>query len=142
MTYLDTSILVPFFVLEKASDNIRGWLATVPAEKLAISEWTRAEFASAVGISVRSGRLDTQDAQEIIQNFYHMADNSLTVLVPDRADFLLASRYMERFELGLRAGDALHLAIAWNHGANKMYSLDRALIKSAKVLNIEAELPI
>jgi hypothetical protein len=30
---------------------------------------------------------------------------------------------------GLRAGDALHLAIASNHGAGTFYSLDRSMVK-------------
>jgi predicted nucleic acid-binding protein len=67
---------------------------------------------------------------------------SLLVLVPERDDYWLSTRYLERFDLGLRAGDALHLAIALNHGARELYSLDAVLVRSAQRLKIKARSPV
>ena len=119
MIYLDTSIVLPLFIDEPASNAVRGWFATIPSEDLAISEWTRTEFASAVGINMRSRRIDEEIARDALENFRQLADQSILVLIPERTDFLLASHFLERFELGLRARDALHLAIASNHGRVK-----------------------
>jgi len=54
MIYLDTSALVPPLVHERESPAVRARVAALPAAELAISEWTIAEFVSAVGIKVRS----------------------------------------------------------------------------------------
>jgi uncharacterized protein len=142
MLYLDTSVVLPLFVSEPGADAVRRWFAALPADELTISDWTTTEFVSAIGIKVRTHHLERPIAEEIVRTFYRLADDSLSVLVPDRDDFLLSSRYLERFELGLRAGDALHLAIASRHGARKVYSFDRVLIKSAQKLRIKAQIPL
>ncbi|MDE2230228.1 MAG: hypothetical protein KGL11_14465 [Alphaproteobacteria bacterium] len=36
----------------------------------------------------------------------------------------------------MRAGDALHLAIATNHGAEAIYSLDKTLLKAGRRLGL------
>jgi predicted nucleic acid-binding protein len=142
MIYLDTSILVPLLVREAVSDAIAAWFAKLPQDKLAISEWTCTEFVSAIGIKVRTGQLDADIARESVQAFRQLADESLTVLVPEKADFRRSGQYLERFDLGLRAGDALHLAVAANHGAKVMYSLDRKLVEISRALKIRAQIPV
>ena len=47
-----------------------------------------------------------------------------------------AKRFLMQFETGLRAGDALHLAVAGNRGAEAIYSLDRAMIKAGKMFGL------
>ena len=136
MIYLDTSVLVPLLVHERESSVVRSRLAGVAPGELAISEWTQTEFVSALGIKVRMHALEWQTAQDVLRAFQKMAEESLTVLNPEAGDFSLASRYLERFDAGLHAGDALHLAIASNHGARKLYSLDRALVKCAQRLRL------
>lgn len=142
MIYLDTSILVPLLAREAASDTVAAWFAKLPQNKLAISEWTCTEFVSAVGIKVRTGQLGADIALESVQAFRQLADESLTVLVPGKADFRRSSQYLERFDLGLRAGDALHLALAANHGAKVVYSLDHKLVEISKALKIRAQIPV
>jgi uncharacterized protein len=139
MVYLDTSILVPLFVPEDASQTIRNWFAKQSQAELTISEWTCTEFVSAIGIKVRIGDLDQAAATTVIQLFRQVVEDSLTVLIPTRADFLLASDYLTEFNLGLRAGDALHVAIARNHEARLLYSRDRRLVDGANKLNIRSK---
>ena len=137
MTYLDTSVLVPLYVNEQGSAEARRLLASRPPSELAISEWSRTEFVSAVGIRVRMKTLDRQAAGNIIGAFYRLASRALTLWPVETADFTLASRYLEKVELSLRAGDALHLAIASNHGAD-IYSSDHVMLKCAHRLGIKA----
>jgi uncharacterized protein len=142
MIYLDTSVLVPLLVRERESTRVRRRLAGFAPGELAVSDWTRTEFVSALGIKVRMRELERQTALDVVGAFQNLADESLTVLTPEAGDFSLASHYLERFEAGLRAGDALHLAIASNHGAGKLYSLDRALVKCAQELRLEMQVLI
>jgi uncharacterized protein len=40
---------------------------------------------------------------------------------------------------GLRAGDALHLAIAANNKARTIYSLDRTFVQAGKILGLPVQ---
>ncbi|MBV9632328.1 MAG: PIN domain-containing protein [Xanthobacteraceae bacterium] len=61
---------------------------------------------------------------------------SFDLLLPSRNDFSLAKQYITRFETGLRAADALHLAIAGNHRARAIYSLDKTLLRAGRLLGL------
>lgn len=80
--------------------------------------------------------LEKEEAAEVIRKLHNLTADSLSVLAVESSDFVLASRYLEHFGLGLRAGDGLHLAIASNHGA-EIYSSDRVMLKSARRLGIK-----
>ena len=56
-----------------------------------------------------------------------------------RDHFAAAGRFAERFNLGLRAADALHIAIAAGHGAT-ICTLDRRLAEAASALGVNAAL--
>jgi uncharacterized protein len=71
-----------------------------------------------------------------------MVDESFSVLLPSADDFGLAKRYLGKFETGLRAGDALHLAVANNHRAAAIYSLDETLVKAGKILDLPVRMGI
>ena len=63
-----------------------------------------------------------------------MVDESFSVLLLNANDFDLAKEYLGHFETGLRAGDALHLAIARNHRAEVIYSRDKSLLRAGTML--------
>jgi predicted nucleic acid-binding protein len=50
--------------------------------------------------------------------------------------------FLGEHALGLRAGDALHLAIADNEAAVAVYSIDRLFISAGRKLNMKTECPI
>jgi predicted nucleic acid-binding protein len=50
--------------------------------------------------------------------------DAFRVLRPGHDDFVLAGNYIRHYATGLRTADALHLAIARNHGADLVLSLD------------------
>lgn len=52
------------------------------------------------------------------------------------ADCELARKFLQQYETGLRAGDALHLAIAKNNNAQTIYSLDDRMIRAGKLLGL------
>ncbi len=135
MLYFDTSFLAPLIVPELTSNKIAAFFRGLPAGQLAVSHWTRGEFSSLIAREVRMGGLDAQAAAKAIARFEVMIEESFAILLPAADDFDLARTYIGNFTTGLRAGDALHLAIAMNRRAGMLYSLDKALLKAAAVLN-------
>ncbi len=111
-------------------------------EAFAVSHWTLVEFSSLIARKVRMDRLDAGSAARADAQFESMVDTSFTVLLPSAADFDLARHYLGRSETGLRAGDALHLAIANNHYAAAIYSLDKILLKAGKILQLPVSMGI
>ena len=138
MRYFDTSFLVPLILPEATSAPIAGFFEDLPADDLAVSHWTRVEFASLLAREVRMGNLDAAAAHEAGSRFETMVEESFVVLLPSRDDFDRARDWLGRFETSLRAGDALHLAIAKNHGADAIYSLDKLMIAAGRKLGVPA----
>lgn len=138
MLYFDTSFLAPVILEEPTSARVEAFIARMPAGRLFVSHWTRTEFASLLSREVRMKALTTDEALAAIDQFDSMVAESFKVLVPGVADFELATRYLQHFPAKLRAGDALHLAIASNHGAKMIYALDQGLIAAARVLKVKA----
>jgi uncharacterized protein len=140
--YFDTSFVIPLVLPEPTSDRIAAFVRELPAVQFTVSHWTRVEFSSLIAREVRMGGLDVRAAAQADARFEAMIDESFAILLPKAEDFALAKQFLSRFETGLRAGDALHLAIAKNHQAGMIYSLDRALLKAGQVLDLPVSLGI
>lgn len=138
MRYFDTSFLVPLVLRESASESITSFFQDLPADALAVSHWTRVEFASLLAREVRMGGLEAAAAREVGSQFETMIEESFVVFLPNSDDFDRAREWLGRFETGLRAGDALHLAIASNRGAEAIYSLDKVMLAAGKTLQVPA----
>ena len=136
MRYFDTSFLVPLVLPEATSEPIAAFFEGLPGEDLAVSHWTRVEFASLLAREVRMGRLPASAAREASSRFETMVRESFLVLLPNRSDFDRARDWLGQFETGLRAGDALHLAIAGNRGADAIYTLDKLMIAAGERLGL------
>jgi predicted nucleic acid-binding protein len=134
--------LAPLILPEATSDKITAFVRELPASQFTISHWTRVEFSSLIAREVRMGGLDVEAALRADTRFETMVDDSFTVLLPNADDFGLAKVYLRQFETGLRAGDALHLAIAKNHHAGAVYSLDKTLTKAGKMLGLPVSMGI
>lgn len=136
MHYFDTSYLVPLLVPEATSERVADFLRGLPPGDLAISHWTRLEFSSLLGREVRMGHLAAKTAALIDAQFQDLVERSFVVLLPTAEDFTLARNYLGHHRTGLRAGDALHLAIAHNHRAAAIYSFDKTLLKAGRRLGV------
>ena len=142
MDYLDTSVLVALFIPEPDSAAVRAWFDARPAGSFAISDWTLVEFASAMGIKVRTGALSPAQARSARSLMNQLATESLRVIVPTRDDYARAAGYLGRHELALRAGDALHAAITQSESRIRLVTLDRRLIDAGRKLKIRIVSPI
>ena len=137
MIYVDTSALVPVFIREPKSEAVIDWIES-SGERLAISEWSLVEFASAAAIKVRTGEAAANLAKQATARVHEFARKHCTVAVPGREEFHRAAELAGDDTLKLRAGDALHLAIAASLNAQRILCLDDAMINSAKSLGMKA----
>ena len=136
MRYFDTSFLVPLVLPEASSEPIAAFFGNLAGETLAVSDWTRPEVASLLAREVRTGGLDAASARQAGSQFEAMIGESFMVLLPNRDDFDRARHWLARFDTGLRAGYALHLAIAKNRGAHAIHTLDKPMIAAGNTLGL------
>jgi predicted nucleic acid-binding protein len=136
MFYFDTSFLVPLFLPEATSTAIEAFIRGLPVGQLAISHWTRVEFSSLLAREVRMGKMGATEAIAADSQFETVVMESFLVLQPEIADFNLAKTYLQAYATGLRAGDALHLAIARNSHVDAVFSLDKAMLKAGGPLGL------
>ena len=68
-----------------------------------------------------------------------MSAETFTVLPVSAAQFRTAARFADKHALGLRAGDALHLAICADHAAT-LCTLDRRLSEAGPALAVKTAL--
>jgi uncharacterized protein len=134
--YFDTSFLAPLVREEKTSSRIGRFMAGLPTGELAISRWTEVEFASLLAREVRIGAIAGDEARMVDALLEDVILQSFVVLLPSGDDYERARHYLRNYATGLRAGDALHLAIAGNHRAKAIYSLDKTMIKAGKILGL------
>jgi predicted nucleic acid-binding protein len=132
MLYLDTSFVAPLVIAEDTSNAVEAFVLKLKPGELATSLWTQVERASLVSRKIRMGELSTAEAEAVRRELDRMLSESFELLVPSAADFAAAAEYLEVPKTGLRAGDALHLAIAENHGARKILTPDMGFIDAGK----------
>jgi predicted nucleic acid-binding protein len=137
MQYVDTSVLVAYLVPETYSALAIQVMCEIHRKPLAISVWTETEFFSALGIKLRTQQLNEDDAQRVQERYQLLKSMFVWLPVTDK-DYHTATHFIKHWQTGLRAGDALHLAIAANHNS-LLLSLDERLVKAANTLNIPAE---
>lgn len=136
MVYIDTSALVPLFIREATSDAVITWLGDFTG-RVAISEWCLVEFASAAAMKVRSGTADRGFVKEAGVRVRKFAQQYCTVAAPGREEFHHAAELAGNDVLKLRAGDALHLAIAQALKADGILCLDAGMSASARNLGMD-----
>jgi len=137
--YLDTSLLVATLTNEAETARMQAWLAAQPTDELAISDWVVTEFSSALSIKLRTGQLQPAHRADALAMFTRLTADSFTLLPISGLQFRTAARYADQYTLGLRAGDALHLAICADHGAT-LCTLDRRLGEAGAALGVKTML--
>lgn len=138
MRYADTCLLISLHVRDAGSDAALAWLHARGAETVLASQWGVVEFASALGILARRGAIDAGRHAAALERFRRFAAERLTFEPPLARDFERAAAWLERFESGLRAGDALHLAVCERRGA-MLSTADDTLHAAAVALGVSAE---
>jgi len=136
MLYFDTSFLVPLVLRERFSEEVEDFLKRLPAEELAVSQWTCVEFSSLLARNVRMRITTGEKALEADREFDDLVRRSFLVIVPSVEDFDQSRKYLRDYKTRLRAGDALHLAIASNNRAKTIFSLDNGMLQAGRLLGL------
>jgi uncharacterized protein len=134
--YFDTSVMLPLFVPEPTSRAIIAFVDSLPPDQMTVSQWTMVEFVSVLGRHVRAGRIDDAYACEVTARFETLVPGTYYVLSPTVADFTLARQWLADPARGLRAGDALHLAVASNNDARVIFTFDKNMLRAGRELGL------
>ena len=135
MIYLDTSVAIPMFVPEPASDAVDAWFESCD-DPLISSDWILTEFASALAIKERRGEIDQKQAQTAWKDFESFCQSGLRLVPVSRQAFEHAARLARNARSGLRPGDSLHLSMALEVGAASVATADATLEKNARSMGL------
>lgn len=130
--YLDTSVVVPMFIRDDHTDRVKRWAITGPL--IATSAWVATEFSSALSLQHRMKRLTSAEWRRAETAFDTWAVKFRQL--DFEAKHVVGARRLIVTHGGLRAPDALHLAIAADAGT-PLATLDEGLRKAARAEGVE-----
>lgn len=133
MFYVDTSAMVLALTSELATSRVQHWLVTQQAGSLAVSDWTVAEFSAALSVKLRMGHVDQAERELALSAFRKNVAESCVLLPISSDHFRSAARLADQHPLGLRAGEALHLAISVENAA-VLCTLDKRLSEAGQAI--------
>ena len=136
--YLDASVIVPTLVDEAASPVVDRYLKGLDRRPI-VSDFSAAEVASVVSRLVRTGQLKVAEAQLKLSEFDAWCVTDTEELAVHSSDIRLSATLVRRFDLKLRAPDALHIAACRRLGV-PLVTLDRRLSLASAQLSVQARL--
>jgi hypothetical protein len=137
--YLDASVLLPTLIAEPATEAVYDFLAI--GRELLVGDFAAVEVASALSRLVRMTMLAEADASARLADFEAWRGAMTLPVEIGASDARLAYVYIRRFDLRLRASDALHLAVARRLDAT-LLTLDRRLSAAANELGVAVDMPM
>ena len=118
--------------------RVQDWLAAQDAAQLLISDLTFGEVPSAIVIKLRTGQISLDQRAAALALFNRLVADSFTPLAVTERQFRTVARLADQYGLGLRARDALHLALAAEHGAT-VHTLDQRVAEGVPVVCVPVQ---
>jgi predicted nucleic acid-binding protein len=134
--YIDTSVWIALVSFEETSTALGSWLEGTTSI-LATSQWTAVEVASALSIKVRRGDLTADQATEQLKALQALFASDVSLLPIASKDYEEAAKLCKDTNSGLRAGDALHLAVASRLKIDGLLTLDKNMAKNGVQLGLK-----
>lgn len=136
MVYADTSALIALFAREPRGRLVRQWLDEYPQAGYQVSDWGVTEVASALAVKVRRTELNPTHLSQAWQAFNEACGTVFRVEAVTADDFSGAAGLCLKPATGLRAGDALHLAVALRLQCDALMSFDGSLNRNAQACGL------
>ena len=125
-------------VHEPATAEAQAWMRRRSGHDLLISDWVITEVSSALSLKLRTRAIDLVQRATALSAFGRLTVENFAVLPVLQSHFQTAAHFADRQDLGLRGGDALHLAICGGQGA-ALATLDRRMRDAALELGVSVE---
>ena len=139
--YVDASALIPLVVVEPDS-RWSQFQVSIASQPPFVSDFAAAEVAATISKFVRMSRITPDEAHGLLMRFDAWAATEANGVQTTAVDVLEAGRLVRRFDLKLRAPDALHLALASRHGC-ELITRDKGMARAAQALGLSvAPLPV
>jgi hypothetical protein len=136
---LDTSLLVAALTRESKTASVQRWLREKSTTALALSDWAITEFSAALSLKLRARQITADDRADVLAEFARWVEESFTLVSISSIQFRTAARFADHRALGLRTGDALHLAVYADQGAT-LCTLDRRLGEAGPSFGVKTTL--
>jgi uncharacterized protein len=87
MLYLDTSFIAPIVLPEASSEVIESFMSRRTPGEMAVSHWTRVEFAGLVARRARMKELGNEQAMNAMAVFEQLIADSILVIQRSLSDY-------------------------------------------------------
>lgn len=132
--YLDASVLVALFTNDPFTQRADEFLRRERPVST-VSDFAKAEFASAIARRVRTGELSAEDARNAFGMLDVWTARAVQSIATSSPDIAAASAYLRRLDLSLRTPDAINIAIAERTGC-ALLTFDRKMADNAMALGV------
>lgn len=133
MLYVDTSVIVAAMGKEQLSPVAVRWLAANSAECV-ISSWTVAELSNVYARRARLGELSFEQHEFALAAIGRLVQSFTRVALGD-VDVTAAAQMVDRWDVGVRVADAVHLAAARRHDC-ALVTFDRRMRDAARAFGV------
>ena len=133
--YLDANILVSLFVTDSHSAAADRWIDSAPGV-IAVSDLAKVEFAAVMSRMVRMGAMHEDAARETLADCDAWLAAATQLARLQSHDMEFADQLVRDFATQLAGPDALHLAIASNHG-HTLVTFDQRLANAARMRGVQ-----
>ena len=140
MRYFDTSAIASLFIPDVHTAAVRRHVRKFDSQ-FAASALCRLELSSTVSRHARMETIDQPDALAVLREADAWFESHGEMKSFAIADWAVADRIVRRFELKLRAPDALHIALCLRD-ALTLVTFDHTQAKAAEAVGVETIIPM